>query len=336
MENLKEHDVPMQEEEGINLLDLWRVVWKRRKTIIWIVVILTFGTLFASLFMTNLYQAKAIITPITQKDSSGGGGLAAILAQQMGVLPGISLPTSTSASEIVNLLKSNVLGEKIITKYNLIPVLFYKKWDSEKKQWRVGNENESFNSLSWIASLLRLVTPSPPASVQKKDPNVPNIWDGLRALGDIISIKFNMKENSISITAETSDPEFSAKLVDYYLVTLTDYMSAEARRVALTNRKYLEGQLGEASDPLIKQKIYNMIAQQIETSMMAEVKENFAFKVLDPPKVPDKKIKPKRAQMVILAFIASIFLAVFWAFGAEYVERVRLRERSEKGETGGK
>jgi uncharacterized protein involved in exopolysaccharide biosynthesis len=330
MENLKENCTPVREEEEISLLDIWRVIWKRRKMIAWIVAIITFGTLFASLFMTNIYQAKAMITPVAQKDSGGGGGLTAILAQQIGGLPGISLPGSSSASEIVNLLKSNVLREKIITKYNLLPALFIDQWDSDRKTWRV--KSWYLNPLRWVSDISELVIPAPTTFNQKKDPNIPAVWDGLRKLDKIVSIQFNLKENSITIMANTRDPEFSAKLVDYYLVTLTDYMSAEARRVALTNRKYLEGQLGDASDPLIKQKIYNMIAQQIETSMMAEVKENFAFKVLDPPKVPDKKISPKRAVMVILAFIVSIMLAVFWAFGAEYVDKLRKQANSEKRE----
>ncbi len=92
-------------------------------------------------------------------------------------------------------------------------------------------------------------------------------------------------------------------------------MSSEARRVATINQKYLEEQLGKTADPLIKQKIYNLIAQQLETSMMAEVKENFAFKVIDPPKVPDKRIKPKRIQMVLLSFvIVHLYGCVFSIF----------------------
>ena len=48
--------------------------------------------------------------------------------------------------------------------------------------------------------------------------------------------------------------------------------------------------------------------------MMAEVKENFAFKVLDPPRVPDQRIKPQRRRMVMRAFVASLFVGIFMAF----------------------
>jgi len=111
---------------------------------------------------------------------------------------------------------------------------------------------------------------------------------------------------------------------------LTDHMSSEARRVATINQKYLEEQLGKTADPFIKQKIYNLIAQQLETSMMAEVKENFAFKVIDPPKVPDKKIKPKRTQMVLLSFVVFIFMGVFLAFFMEYLEKMKSKQRESQ------
>jgi uncharacterized protein involved in exopolysaccharide biosynthesis len=76
---------------------------------------------------------------------------------------------------------------------------------------------------------------------------------------------------------------------------------------------------------LIKQKIYSLIAQQIETSMMAEVKENFAFKVIDPPMTPDKKIKPARTVMVVLAFMMALFIGVFTAFFLEYLEKAKIK-----------
>ncbi len=116
-------------------------------------------------------------------------------------------------------------------------------------------------------------------------------------------------------------------MVEYILTALTDHMSSEARRVATINRQYLEEQLVKTADPLIKQKIYNLIAQQLETSMMAEVKENFAFKVIDPPKVPDKKIRPKIILMALLSFVASIFMGVFLAFFMEYIEKAKSKER---------
>ncbi len=311
------------EEDEINLLDYWRVIRKRQKLIIRVVIAAVLATFLISLVMTNIYQAKAIIAPITSKESGTGVGTLSALAMQFGGLPGIVLPGGSSAAEIVNLLKSNVLREKVIVRYQLLPVLFYKEWDAEKKDWKRGI---SLNPVVFLGKLVRAITSGDQPGIRKDD-DVPDVWDGLRKLDEITRINQNIKENTITITVDYYDPEMAAKIVEDFLTALTDHMSSEARRVATINQKYLEEQLGKTADPLIKQKIYNLIAQQLETSMMAEVKENFAFKVIDPPKIPDKKIRPKRTQMILLSFVVSIFMGVFLAFFMEYLEKMKSKER---------
>jgi capsular polysaccharide biosynthesis protein len=217
------------------------------------------------------------------------------------------------------LLKSNILRERIIKEYNLLPVLFSKQWDEEKKTWKKGG-GFSLNPLTWISKLIAAVKPADKKAI-KKEPGVPDMWDGLRALDGAVKINNNIKEKSITISIQFDDPVIATNIANYFIATLNNHMSSEAKRVAAINKKYLEEQLLLNSDPLIKQKIYTMIAQQVETAMMAEVKENFSFKVIDPPMVPDKKIKPKRAQMVVLSFVVSLFLAVFVVFALEYLEK---------------
>jgi len=40
--------------------------------------------------------------------------------------------------------------------------------------------------------------------------------------------------------------------------------------------------------------------------------------------VPDKKLKPKRAQMVVLSFVVALFMAVFIVFLLEYLEKNKI------------
>lgn len=264
-------------EDEINLLDYVKIILKHKKLIACVVGVVVVVTIVISLIMTPTYEAKAMIAPATKTSDPSGMGMGAIAAQF-----GIATPSSSNMSEIVNLLKSDILKERTIKKYNLLPVLLEKKFFK-------------------------------PVSEDKKT------WAGIRTLGkEVLKVTVNQKENSIQLSATFKDPRIAANILTYTLTELTDLMSGEARRVAETNKKYLEQEVERTADPLIKTKIYALIAQQIETSMMAEVKENFAFKVLDPPRVPDRKIKPKRAQMVMISFVVSIFLGIFVAFGKEY------------------
>ncbi len=304
-------------DKETNLLDYWRVIQKHKKLIGRIVLVMVILTAIISLFMTNIYQGKALITSISPK--GGGGGNLSALAQQFGSVAGfagLSLPSSVSGTvslpELVNLLNSNIVREKMIQKYNLLPILFYDDWDSDKKDWKRGGI--SLNPLVLIGKVIKMITPKDPKAPKKKADDVPDIQDGLRKLEDIVKVKQNIKENTITVSIDYPDPEMAAKMTNYLLDALNDHITGEAKRVAKINKDYLEDQITKNSDPIIKQKIYNLVADQIETIMMAEVKENFAFKVLDPPMVPDKKIKPKRTQMVILSLFICIHRCICGIF----------------------
>jgi uncharacterized protein involved in exopolysaccharide biosynthesis len=261
-------------EDEINLLDYVKVIVRNKMLICAIVSIVVIATIVVSFVITPVYEAKAVIAPATKSGDSSG---ASLLAAQFG----ISAPASSSMSEIVNLLKSNILKEEIIKKHNLLPVFF------QDKILRGKSEGQK-------------------------------IWKGVRYLQSTLKVNPNQKDNNIQVSMQFRDPKMAADIVTYTLLELTDHMSNEARRVADTNKKYLESQIDKTADPFIKTKIYALIAQQIETAMMAEVKENFAFKILDPPRTPDMKTKPKQIQMVIIAFVVSLFLGIFIAFAREY------------------
>ena len=311
--------------EEINLLDYWRVIWKWKLLIILLVFVTVLTVAIASLSEIDIYEATALITPISEE--KGGSGLS-ILSQQLGGLPGIYLPHSASATSVMILLKSNTIREKMIERYNLLPVLFYESWDEEKKEWkREIKGGISLNPFRLISNIAEAVKPkkvaSNPAAI-----SIPTMWNGLRALNSIIKIN-NNKDNTISVSAEFHDPQMAVKLVNYLLTTLTDHMSSDAKRVANNKKMYLEEVLRTTADPVIRQKIYGLISQQIETAMMSELKEDFAFKVIDPPRVPDMKIKPKRFAKVMLSFVASLFAGVFLAFFLEYI--IRTRSKVEGG-----
>jgi tyrosine-protein kinase Etk/Wzc len=62
------------------------------------------------------------------------------------------------------------------------------------------------------------------------------------------------------------------------------------------------------------QVVFEMLARQYEAAKLDEAKDTSVIQVLDPAQVPDRKSKPKRAIMVILATLAAGFLAILVAF----------------------
>lgn len=77
--------------------------------------------------------------------------------------------------------------------------------------------------------------------------------------------------------------------------------------------------------------VNTLLTQQYELAKIEEVKEDLAFQVVDPARVPLKRFKPQRRKMVMIAFAASLFIALFFAFLLEYLEEeagVKIEPRS--------
>ncbi len=69
--------------------------------------------------------------------------------------------------------------------------------------------------------------------------------------------------------------------------------------------------------------IYEMLAKQFEMAKIDEAKESSVIQVLDKAVVPEQKSKPKRSTTVLLAAVATGFLAILWAFINEALQNAK-------------
>ncbi|MCK9418622.1 MAG: Wzz/FepE/Etk N-terminal domain-containing protein [Nitrospirae bacterium] len=301
-------------------MDYLCIIGKRKKLIIGLVVVSVCATAVISLFMTNIYRASAVITTVSERDSSSSAAMQMLSASGlagMADIAGVSFPGGQKLNVLESYLKSNIVREKVIVKNGLLPVLFPRRWDAEKKEWKRQSPGFLRRTLN-VSS--RVVATHDAAVQQSEEQRGPTISDGLRVLQGMITIKSNVKANTLTITVDDRDPRMASNMVACLLEALQDHLSEEKKRSANENRDYLKGQLVKAVDPLTRQKIYSLLSKQIETALMAEVKGNI-FTVIDPPRVPDRKVRPNRTRLVINAFILSLILAVFLAVYLEKREK---------------
>jgi LPS O-antigen subunit length determinant protein (WzzB/FepE family) len=99
--------------------------------------------------------------------------------------------------------------------------------------------------------------------------------------------------------------------VKYFLDEGKNRLQEEALDRATKNKKFIEEQIGKTIDVLNRDRLFSLLGQEVEREMMARNREQFGFRVIDSPRVPDRKSKPQRAKAAILATILSfIFLVI--------------------------
>jgi uncharacterized protein involved in exopolysaccharide biosynthesis len=309
------------QQQTIPPMDIWRVIGKRKKLIFWLIIVTALTTAVCSLFMQNIYEAKAVITTVSERDASSSAAMEMLGASGLGSMAdiaGVALPGGQKLILLESYLKSNIVREKVIEKNDLLPVLFAKRWDAEKKAWKpAGFLTRARRAVS------RTIGPDDKTKGKPGGDDSPTVSDALRLLDKMVTVKSNAKANTLTVIVDYRDPVIAADLVTYILNELQDHVSEEKKRSANENRDFLKGQLVKAVEPITRQKIYSLLSKQIEIALMAEVKGNI-FNVIDPPRVPDRKVGPQRAQLVILSAVISLFIGMYLALFLEKREQFRI------------
>jgi uncharacterized protein involved in exopolysaccharide biosynthesis len=231
-----------------------------------------------SFAITPLYKADAVLTASDEISGAGGG---ASLSGELGglaALAGFGGARNGRLNEAIATLRSRILTERYIKQQNLLPILFAEKWDSEAKRWKTAKIPTSQDGYLLFEKKIRTVTE-------------------------------DKKTGLIAISVTWSDPQLAAKWLQDLVDQTNDYLRLQAIQRSNQNLSYLNEQLNKASVVELRVAVSKLIEGEIKKAMVAEGSQEYAFRFIDPPVVPNKKISPKRA----LFFLAGSFLGFFVA-----------------------
>ena len=287
-------------DDEINLLDYFIVLLKHKWLILGIVFVTGLAAVIISLMLPNIYRSEATIIPRQQEKAATSSALAALgaLNGMAGELVGLGGGGDLDKFEIV--LKSREVARRVVEKYKLMPELFEDEWDPLKKEWKAN-----------------------PA---------PTIQDAYERIKHMLTVSRNRKNDVLTVKFDNEDPRFAKIMADHYLVELSESLREETLKDASENKRFLQEQIERTSDPLLKVKISELLAKEIEKETFARAQKYYSFIVLDPPIAPDldKKVKPKRALICILSVTVTGFFAIFLAFFLEYIHNIRGSEDEER------
>ena len=84
-------------------------------------------------------------------------------------------------------------------------------------------------------------------------------------------------------------------------------------------------------EALVQNKLFTLLAQQLEQAKIDEARDETAFQVLDRAVPPERRIKPKRTITVFLSMLVSTFVGIALAFVREYLDpTIRTKEQIER------
>jgi uncharacterized protein involved in exopolysaccharide biosynthesis len=249
----------------------------------WIIILAVtlLGGIVAGLIafaMQPIYRAEVLVAPVESQQSpgalSGMGGSLDLFATFLG---GGSL-TSRSTAESIATLGSRALSEEFITELGLIPVLFEDSWDSESGSWNV-NEDE-----------------------------VPTLGAAFRFFDEEIrSIDLDPTSELVLLSIEWKDPILAAQWANTLIEMANQRLRAVAIDEATKATEYLRGELKNTDIIEVRQAIFAVMETQMQEIMLANVHEQYAFKIIDPAVIAeaDDFVRPERLLIIIIGIIVG-------------------------------
>ena len=291
-------------EDEIDLLELWRVLVKYKRTILATMFAAALLSAGISLLMHNIYRGEVLLAPAQSGDNKSGGMASVVLGGGLGglaSLAGISIGGS-STDEGLAVLQSREFLWNFVQEKKLMPILFADDWDAEHKKWK--------------------------ESDPKKQPGQMDVYRLFN--NGILKAETDKKTNLITVTVDWKDAALAADWANSLVDRLNQYLAQQAVARSESNLKYLNEQLMSTQIDEMRHTLFSLISNEQQNAMLAKTQKEFAFKVLDPAVEPDKKIKPHRSLIVILMTFVAGFMAILYAFIKEGIAKRREEEIRDK------
>lgn len=288
-------------EDEINLGELWRAIWAGKLTIILISFIFAVASIFFALSKPNIYKASIILAP--SSNEGGAGGLSALAGQFGGLasMAGINLAggESDKTSLALEIIKSRSFIERFITKHDLVvPIMAGKKWDIVTDTLILNNELYDQTTKKW------LITVEPPKKKQ------PSLWETYVAFSNLLNISQDKTTTMITIDLEFLSPSMAQQWLTWLVSDINEFMREQDQQEAQDSIDYLTEQLKAIQVASMESVFYQLIEEQTKNMMLTKVKAEYVLKTIDPAQVPEQKVKPKRALIVVLGTILGGLLSV--------------------------
>ncbi|HCG7674271.1 TPA: LPS O-antigen length regulator [Vibrio parahaemolyticus] len=309
---------PQSQPSGdeIDLRELFKALWKGK----WIIIATTFifaaSSVLYALSLPNIYKSDALLAPA---ESSNGGGLSKMAGQLGGLaaLAGVNLGTDESSQTdlAVQVMKSRQFVEAFIKKHDLlVPLMAAKDWNLTNNKLILDEELYNPTTGEWLRD---------PNGLRGATPTAQEAFEVFSK--EVLNLSQDKESGLYTISVKHYSPYVAQQWVSWLIEDINQVMRERTIAETSQNLAYLNAQLQKTAVTDMQSTFYKLIEEQTKSLMLAEVQEEFIFKVVDPAVVPELKDGPKRALICVLGtllggMLGGAIVLIRFAFRKEDTE----------------
>lgn len=295
------------DDDQIDLRELMGIIWAEKFLILGVTSVFAVLSVFYALSLTNIYSAEATIVPANVEQSAGGlasqfGGAAALLGVNLGSSQG-----STVSNALAVLTSREFIG-RFINEHNVVVSLFAGRWDPVTRQSSIDPAIYDVENARWVS-----------------EGGAPTAQQAYRAFRGMLTVSGPARDSGIVVVAINSpDPSLASKWVNQLVADINRDFKARDIAEATSAIGFLQRQLAATQLVDMRAVLFDLIESQTRITMLADVREEYVFQIIDPAIEPDQKTGPRRSVICITwTLIGGVFslLLVFLRRALRYIRR---------------
>lgn len=260
----------------------------RAKWLIAILVILGgVSGIVTAVVRAKWYEARVVVIPAD--DSGGGlGALGGLASQFSGLasIAGLALGEGGKSAEVIAVLQSELMTSRFIEKNDLLPVLFSDKWDAASQKWKEDDADK-----------------------------IPTLWGGNRYFArKVRDVSQDAKTGLVTLTIRWKDPKQAALWANELVAQTNEYLRAKALAESERSVEYLTAQAEQARVVEARRAMNSLLEQEINKAMIAQGREEYALRVVDPAVAPEKSANAGKVTLGALFGVLGGILALAFVF----------------------
>ncbi len=293
-------DIRRHDDDEIALRELFSVIWQGKWIIIFITALFAITSVVYLINKPNIYQSEVLLAPAEEDSQSGLAGLAGQfggLASLAGVnLGGGSSNKSQLAFEV---LKSRKFVSDFVEKHNILPALMaVKSWNMETNKVVYDVEIYDVQKNIWLREVKAPFKPKP------------SMQEAYKQFKEIVSVNVDKETGMVTLAVEHVSPYVAQQWVSWLVEDINATMKQRDVIEANKSAVFLTRQIEQTEVSDIRTVLYKLIEEQTKTIMFANVRDEYVFKIIDPPLIPEEKLKPSRALICFFVTLIGGILSV--------------------------
>ena len=274
------------------------ILWQGKWILIVITAMFALASIWIALTLPNQYRAEAVLAPAESSNTSGLAGLASQFGG-LASLAGISVGAgqNNQVGEALALLTSRAFIQDFIDKRGLLPqLLAVDFWDEDTGELVLNTAVYDKNTDTW--------TRTPPKGKAVE----PTPWEGYSAFIQLLDVNEMGKDGTLKVAIESLSPSLSKQWLEWLIEDLNASIADREMEEARKSITYLRAQIESTPIKELHTIFYSLIEEQTKKIMLAEVREDYVFKVLAAPVFPEDRSAPNRALICLgLTLFGGLF-----------------------------